>query len=116
VESANRPVAIFTRSFPTNLRYVGATRASINSSNQAGSEFMRPSVLAPRRRSPLRTRRDHRRAHHTAERRRTRFQQPVLSIHQRPSAPEDRPADGPWEGDVIVGTKQGSAIVALDER
>jgi hypothetical protein len=30
---------------------------------QAGSAFMRPSVLAPRRRSPLRTGRDHRRAH-----------------------------------------------------
>jgi IS30 family transposase len=57
---------------------------------QPGSALMRPSKLAPHRRSPLRTGRDHRRAHQRVERRRPRFQQPMLSIHQRPFPPEDR--------------------------
>ena len=77
---------------------------------------MRPSPLVPRRRSPLRTGRDHRRAHHTAERRRPRFQQPMLSIQQRPFAFDDRSEAGHWEGDLIVGTNQGSTIGTLVER
>ena len=57
---------------------------------QPGSPLMRPSPLAPQHRSPLRTGRDHRRAQQRSDRRRPRFEQPMLSIHQRPFPPEDR--------------------------
>jgi IS30 family transposase len=62
-----------------------------------GSVFLRPSKLAPQRRSPLRTGRDHRRAHQRLERRRPRFEQPMLTIHQRPFQPDDRSEAGHWE-------------------
>jgi IS30 family transposase len=83
---------------------------------QPGSALMRPSRLAPFRRSPLRTGRDHRRAQRRGERRRPRFQQPMLTIHQRPFPPEDRTQAGNWEGDLIIGRDQGSAIGTLVER
>jgi IS30 family transposase len=65
---------------------------------QPGSVLLRPSPLAPHQRSPLRTGRDHRRAHQLAERRRPRFEQPRLTIHQRPFQPADRSQAGHWEG------------------
>ena len=83
---------------------------------QPGSPFRRPSKLAPQRRSPLRTGRDHRRAHQRTERRRPRFEQPMLTIHQRPFPPEDRSEAGHWEGDLIIGKHQASAIGTLVER
>jgi transposase, IS30 family len=83
---------------------------------QPGSALLRPSPLAPHHRSPLRTGRDHRRAHQRAERRRPRFEQPMLTIGQRPFPPEDRSEAGHWEGDLIIGKDQGSAIGTLVER
>ena len=83
---------------------------------QPGSALLRPSKLAPHRRSPLRTGRDHRRAHQRVERRRPRFEQPMLTIHQRPFPPEDRSEAGHWEGDLIVGKNQHSANGTLVER
>ena len=83
---------------------------------QPGSVLLRPSPLAPHRRSPLRTGRDHRRAQQRAERRRPRFEQPMLTIHQRPFQPADRSQAGHWEGDLIIGKDQGSAIGTLVER
>ena len=77
---------------------------------------MRSSRLAPHRRSPLRTGRDHRRAQQHTERRRPRFQHPMLTIHERPFPPEDRSQAGHWEGDLIVGKDQASAIGTLIER
>lgn len=64
---------------------------------QPNSRFMRPSRLAPHRRSPLRTGRDHRRAHQCQHRRRPRFQQPMLTIHDRPFQALDRSQAGHWE-------------------
>ena len=40
----------------------------------------------------------------------------MLSIHQRPFAPEDRGEAGHWEGDLIVGRAQASVIGTLVER
>jgi transposase, IS30 family len=64
---------------------------------QPGSVFLRPSRLAPHRRSPLRTGRERRRAQQRVERRRPRFQEPMLTIHQRPFEPQDRTEAGHWE-------------------
>jgi IS30 family transposase len=83
---------------------------------QPGSVLSRPSPLAPHRRSPLRTGRDHRRAHQQVERRRPRFEQPMLTIHQRPFTPQDRSQAGHWEGDLIIGKDHRSAIGTLVER
>jgi transposase, IS30 family len=59
---------------------------------------------------------DHRRAQQHTERCRPRFQHPMLTIHERPFPPDDRSQAGHWEGDLIVGKDQASAIGTLIER
>lgn len=83
---------------------------------QSGSLIVRPLKIVSLQRGPLRTGRDHRKAHQRPSRRRPRFAQPMLSIHQRPFEPSDRSQTGHWEGDLIVGKNQGSVIGTLVER
>ena len=75
-----------------------------------GSTLIRSSSVALRHRSPLRTGRDHCRAQQRVERRRPRFSQPMLTIHERAFLLEDRAEAGHWEGDLILGKDQRSAI------
>jgi transposase, IS30 family len=81
-----------------------------------GSPLMRPSPLAPQHRSPLRTGREQRRAQQRLDRRRPRFEQPMLTIHQRSFPPADRTVAGHWEGDLMIGKDVRSAIGTLVER
>jgi transposase, IS30 family len=104
------------RSFPQETGMQLCHESIYQAVYQPGSLLRRPSPLAPHRRSPLRTGRDHRRAHQRGERRRPRFEQPMLTIGQRPFQPEDRSQAGHWEGDLIIGKDQGSAIGTLVER
>lgn len=83
---------------------------------QPGSALVRPAKVPSLQQSPLRTGRDHRRAHQRVDRRRPRFAEPMLTIHQRPFAPTDRSEAGHWEGDLIVGRDHGSVIGTLVER
>jgi IS30 family transposase len=66
--------------------------------------------------SPLRTGRDHRRGHSRQIRAGRRFAQPMLSVHERGFEPTDRSEAGHWEGDLIVGPHNRSAIGTLVER
>ena len=77
---------------------------------QPGSGLLRPSRLAPHHRSPLRTERDHRRAHQRTERRRPRFEHSMLTIHQRAFPPDDRSEPGHWEGDLVDRRGQATVI------
>jgi transposase, IS30 family len=83
---------------------------------QSPSRLIRPPKVTSPHRGPLRTGRTHRRAHQRPGRRRPRFAQPMLSIHQRPFDPADRSQPGHWEGDFMVGKNQRSAIGTLVER
>ena len=79
------------RRFPISTRNWLCHESIYQAVHQPGSLLMRLSPLAPHRRSPLRTGRDHRRDQRRVERHRPRFEQPMLSIHERPFAPRIAP-------------------------
>lgn len=64
----------------------------------------------------LRTGRARRKPHRSAEHRTSRFADPMIMISDRPAEIEDRAVPGHWEGDLILGTGNQSAIVTLVER
>lgn len=64
----------------------------------------------------LRTKRDRRKPSRLMPRRRSRFSGNVLMISDRPFAPTDRTEAGAWEGDLIMGRHNRSAIGTLVER
>ena len=83
---------------------------------RADSALVHPPVVLAPACSPLRTDRDHRRAHMAGRRQRVRFTGATLSVHDRPFSPEDRSESGHWEGDLIVGSLHRSGIGTLVER
>ncbi|MET7761712.1 IS30 family transposase [Streptomyces sp. NPDC005393] len=64
----------------------------------------------------LRTGRTRRKPHRQAASRQPRFATPMVMISERPAEADDRAVPGHWEGDLIIGKDNASAIVTLVER
>ena len=72
--------------------------------------------LCPDLRQVLRTRRRHRKRHRRADARRTGVLTDMISISQRPAEAASRAVAGHWEGDLIMGHDNKSAIGTLVDR
>ena len=64
----------------------------------------------------LRTGRTRRKPHRVAGERYQRFVDPMVMISDRPATIEDRAVPGHWEGDLIMGEANKTAIATLVER